>query len=132
MEPGKSNCVTCAGLLRLCGNLDFFPADAEVRKLLVERLHGLARDHQQAKAMIDRWISGHAMAPKVSDLVGLAAETRKIAEGPLPAGCEVCDGANWVMAEKGMTRCSCQRGQALRRWIVVANRSRKAARQRGR
>jgi hypothetical protein len=44
MDPGKGNCATCAGLIRLCRGLDFFPADAEVRRLLIERLHAFAKD----------------------------------------------------------------------------------------
>lgn len=114
MELGKSSCATCAGLIRLCGGLDFFPADAEVRKLLVERLHRLARNHDHASAMIERWLETQTVAPKVADLVSLAATLRSGELGTLPAGCDVCNGELWVITDRGAKRCSCARGQALR------------------
>jgi hypothetical protein len=113
MEIGKGNCATCKGLIRLCGGLDFFPADPEVRLLLVERLHRLAKNHDHAKAMIDRWIETQKAAPKVADLVGLSAEVRSDKE-PLPTGCEICNGEPWIATDRGAKRCSCIRGQTLR------------------
>lgn len=113
MEPGKGNCATCAGLIRLCSGLDFFSADAEVRRLLVERLHRLAKDHQHARAMIDHWLDTQTVAPKVADLVTLASRVRSGSDA-LPAGCEICNGEYWVIGERGADRCTCPRGQALR------------------
>jgi hypothetical protein len=112
MEPGKGNCETCKRLIRLCGNLDYFPVDPQIRLLLVERLHRLAGDHQHAKAMIDRWLDTQTAAPKVADLVSLAAQVRTASQG-LPAGCPVCNGQPWVEGPDGWGRCSCGRGQAL-------------------
>src|SRR5690242_7130247 len=65
MELGKGSCAACTALIRLCSGLDFFPVDAEVRKLLVERLHRLARNHDHAKLMVDRWLETQTAAPKV-------------------------------------------------------------------
>lgn len=52
MEATNHGCATCASLIRLCGGLDYFPADDNVRGLLAERLHHFARDHSSAKAMM--------------------------------------------------------------------------------
>ncbi|HLI85531.1 MAG TPA: hypothetical protein VKV17_16570 [Bryobacteraceae bacterium] len=113
MEPGKGNCETCKRLIRLCGNLDYFPADPEVRLVLIERLHYLARDHQHAKAMIDRWLETQTIAPKVANLVSLAAEVRNV-DDELPGGCAVCGGGYWVVVDGLAKRCTCARGEALR------------------
>ena len=72
MEPGKGGCATCTGLIRTCASLDYFPSDLEVRRLLVERLHRLARSHEHAAAMIDAWLETKTAAPKIADLVALA------------------------------------------------------------
>jgi hypothetical protein len=114
MEPGKGiNCDTCAYLIRICGGLDFFPSDVEVRRLLVDRLHNLATNHEHAKAMIDRWLETETVAPKVADLVRLATQLRS---GPaLPDGCNLCNGEPYVVVEeRGAARCTCARGEALR------------------
>jgi hypothetical protein len=95
MEPVKGSCATCTGQIRLCGGLDFFPTDAEIRRLLVDRLHRLAKDHQHAKAMIDRWLETETVAPKVADLVRLAAQVRMAP--PLPDGCDRCNGEPYVI-----------------------------------
>ncbi len=115
MEPGRGNCEKCKALIRLCSNLDYFPADPEVRLLLLERLHRLAGDHQHAKAMIDHWLDTQTAAPKVADLVGLAAQVRTASQG-LPAGCERCHGGDpFVEGSGGLwVRCGCARGRALR------------------
>jgi hypothetical protein len=113
MELGKGACGTCAGLVRLCGGLDFFPSDAEVRKLLVERLHRLARNHDHAKAMIERWLETQTAAPKVADLVILAGDVRSDS-GSIPGGCDLCNGDYWVVTARGAMRCGCSRGQALK------------------
>ena len=122
MDAGKGTCKECGKLMRLCGGLDFFPADIELRWLLVERLHRLAKDHPHAKAMIDHWLETQTVAPKVADLVGLAAEV-KPAGSALPPGCANCEiapgiWASWVTVERGgefgSTRCACARGRALR------------------
>ena len=113
MEIGKTTCGTCAGLVRLCGGLDFFPADVEVRKLLIERLHRLAKNHDHAKAMIERWLDAQVAAPKVADLVSLAA-TVQTGQKALPEGCEWCNGDPWIVTDRGAMRCSCARGQELR------------------
>jgi hypothetical protein len=110
-------CVTCAGLIRLCGGLDFFPADPEVRALLIERLHRVAKDHQHAKAMIDHWLDEQRVAPKIADLVALASHVRSASEG-LPDGCSICHGEPWVIGPNGAARCSCARGQALRQMSI--------------
>jgi len=100
--------------------------DAEVRRLLVERLHCLAKDHQHARAMIDRWLETRTAAPKVADLVSLASETRTAQA--LPAGCASCGGEYWVVGPNGATRCNCARGSALRQLEQRAAReSQKAA-----
>jgi hypothetical protein len=112
MEPSKkTSCASCAGLIRLCSNLDYFPADAELRRLLVESLHHLAEDHKHAKAIIDRWLENETAAPKVANLASLAAQVRN---GPaLPDGCEICNGEWFVIHERG-ARCTCPRGETLR------------------
>jgi hypothetical protein len=107
------NCKTCAGLIRLCCSLDFFPTDPEVRGLLIERLHRLAKDHHHAKDMIDRWLDTQTVAPKVANLVELAGTVRAASQ-VLPAGCDVCQGEPWVVNDRGAARCVCARGQALR------------------
>ena len=113
MEPGKGTCATCMGLIRLCGGLDFFPGDAEIRKLLVERLHRVARNHEHAKRMIDHWLETQTAAPKVADLVSLAGAVRS-EEKALSAGCDICNGEPWIVTERGAKRCGCARGQELR------------------
>lgn len=121
MEPGKgTSCASCANLIRLCSGLDFFPADVEVRRLLVEALHCLAENHQHAKSMVSRWLETETIAPKVANFVALAAQVRN---GPsLPDGCGICDGAPFVIRDyefggtcySGAARCTCERGEALR------------------
>jgi hypothetical protein len=113
METGKWNCSTCTGLIRLCGGLDYFPPDVEVRKMLVERLHRLAKHHDHAKAMIERWIDTQTTAPKVADLVGLANDVRSDA-ATLPEGCRTCNSRPWIVTNRGAGRCACERGRALR------------------
>ncbi|MGD0669352.1 MAG: hypothetical protein ABSB23_17475 [Bryobacteraceae bacterium] len=113
--------------MRQCAGLDFFPADAELRGLLVERLHRLASDHKHAGRMIDHWLDTQTVAPKVADLVTLAQTIHGSAttDGTLPAPCERCrdnhSGGNWIDYgldsdgnERGWGRCNCERGQALR------------------
>lgn len=119
MENGRQTCATCTGLIRLCGGLDFFPADSEVRRLLVERLHRLAHDHQHAARMINRWLDSEKVAPKVSDLVRLASEVPTTVHAALPLPCPDCEGlpGDFVIVERGLysgaARCSCPRGRAL-------------------
>ena len=112
METGKGNCERCKRLIRLCSGLDYFPADPEVRMLLVERLHRLAKDHQHATRMVDRWLETRITTPKVADLVGLAAEVQT--SHALPEGCGICHGEPFVFGDRGGKRCACPRGQALR------------------
>ena len=114
MEPGKRNCENCKRLIRLCGGLDFFPQDQEVQCLLVERLHRLAKDHEHARRMIDRWLDTHTAAPKPADLLALANELRSTGHA-LPDPCEQCRafGGNWRVTDRGAERCTCSRGQAL-------------------
>jgi hypothetical protein len=114
MELGKGSCATCAGLNRLCCSLDYFPADVGVRKLLVEHLHRLARNHEYATAMIEHWLETQTIAPKVADLVNLTASLLSGQLGALPAGCHICHGEPWVITDGGGKRCSCARGKALR------------------
>lgn len=33
----ETSCAACAKLIRQCAGLDFFPADTEVRRLLIDR-----------------------------------------------------------------------------------------------
>jgi hypothetical protein len=115
MDPGKSTCAACAGLIRLCGGLDFFPADTEVRKLLVDRLHHFAKNHDHATAMIETWLNRERVAPKIADIVSLAAEVHSNKQA-LPLGCDLCRGGGelWVVTESGASRCTCARGKALR------------------
>lgn len=112
MQP-DSNCKMCTALIRLCSGLDYFPADPEVRLLLIERLHRLAKDHTHAKAMIDRWLENETIAPKVADLVGLAANVGTSSAPGLHNGCELCNGEPFVVNEHGASRCTCKRGRAL-------------------
>lgn len=112
-DSGKG-CEACTKLIRLCSGLDFFPADPEVRRLLIDQLHRLAKDHQHAQAMVYRWLETEKIAPKVADLVGLSNQVRAASQ-EMPAGCSNCNGDPWVMGPKGMRRCDCDRGQALRR-----------------
>ncbi len=118
MEPRNFNCAECKRLVRLCSGLDFFPADPEVRMMLIERLHCLAASHEHARRMIDRWLERKTMAPKVSDLVGLAAEVSSRTE-TLPGPCDLCrpHAGNWQVVERRgeefMSRCDCPRGKAL-------------------
>jgi hypothetical protein len=113
MELNKGGCSTCTSLIRQCAGLDFFPQDVQVRKLLVERLHRLARNHDHAAAMIDRWLETQTAAPKVADLVSLAGDVRTDAKA-LPTGCEVCGEELWVVTDRGARRCGCARGLELR------------------
>jgi hypothetical protein len=112
METSKHVCDTCTTLVRLCSGLDYFPADIELRRLLVERLHRLAVDHDHATAMIERWLERETAAPKVADLVALAAEVKTKQE--LPAGCDICGGDPWILTKRGAARCGCGRGRVLR------------------
>jgi hypothetical protein len=114
--PLAGSCEFCAGLIRLCGSLDFFSPDVEVRRLLIDRLHRYADDHAHARAIIDRWLEDSPVAPKVSDLLRYAVKTRaEAARETLPNGCAVCSGEPWVIGPDGAVRCSCARGQALAR-----------------
>lgn len=112
MEPGKGNCETCKRLIRLCSGLDYFPADPEVRLVLIELLHYFARDHERAKAMIYRWLETETVAPKIANLASLATEARNADK--LPDGCGVCRGDYWIVVDGFAHRCECARGQALR------------------
>jgi hypothetical protein len=129
MEREKGSCAICTGLIRLCSGLDFFPADAEVRRLLVERLHGLAKSHEHAKAMVEHWLEHERAAPKVADLVALAGQVR--VAGALTADCEpkcpLCDnhgftgcpeavmhdgsGSLWAVAVCKGIACTCPAGR---------------------
>jgi len=115
MESGKRNCPECKRLVRLCGGMSFFPQDPEVQCLLVEELHRLARDHDNAHVMIYKWLYNQREAPKVADLVRLAAEHRVVIQ-PDP-NCEKCDGSGWVIIERndcsGAERCSCLSRQSM-------------------
>lgn len=113
MDSGKGSCTVCGGLIRLCGGLDFFPVDVEIRRLLVERLHRLARDHKHAGRMIDHWLDTQAAAPKVADLVSLSNNVRS-EQAALPDACDACHGEPWIVPdERGARRCECARGHAL-------------------
>ena len=112
MEAHKPSCQTCAGLIRLCGGLDFFPSDVEVRRSLVECLHRAAKNHDHAKAMIEHWLETKTVAPKMADIVRLAREVQNGVES-LPTGCEICCGQPFVVTDNGARRCTCKRGQAL-------------------
>lgn len=121
MQLGKSNCSACTGLIRLCSGLDFFPADAEVRKLLAESLHRAAKTHGHAEQMIQHWLETATAAPKVADLVRLSATVHGD-RAALPPPCQLCayGGGTWgpVVERSGCTgvgRCTCARGEALRR-----------------
>jgi hypothetical protein len=113
MEARKPNCPFCTSLIRLCSGLDFLPSDVEVRRLLAERLHRVAKNHDHAKAMIDHWLDTQTEAPKVADIVRLAGEVQSGVER-LPPGCEICCGQPFVVTDQGARRCTCKRGQALR------------------
>jgi hypothetical protein len=104
----------------MCSSQDFLSADPDIRKLLTERLHKLAKDHDHAKRMIERWLDTQTVAPKVADLVGLANTVRpSSSQGGLPAPCGICGpmGGYWVIRDFGQNtradRCDCARGQAL-------------------
>ena len=118
METGRSNCGTCAKLIRLTSGLSFFPADDEVRRLLIERLHRVAKDHEHARAMVTHWIDTQREAPKVADLFVLAGEVSTSREA-LPAPCDECapyGGTHRLIIRRGtefMARCVCARGQRL-------------------
>jgi len=114
MEPGNSDCDFCKRLIRLCSGLDYFPADAEVRRLLIERLHVVSANHEHAKAMINAWLTTETAAPKVADLVKLSKAVRRPGDTSLPPGCNACNSGYWVITENGADRCQCARGQALR------------------
>ncbi len=122
LEPAKNSCTTCAGLIRLCAGLDFFPVDPAIHELLVERLHRLAKDHGHARAMIGCWLDTETVAPKIADLVQLASVVPS-PESPdgLPTACDTCkeSGGYYVIVDypHGLTaaaRCTCARGQRLR------------------
>jgi hypothetical protein len=131
MEAGKGTCATCAGYVRLLGGCDYFPTDTEVRRLLVERLHRLAKNHDHAKAMIDRWLDTQTVAPKIADLVALAKSVHR-EKAELPAGCEKCLGYGMISCTReidgrsyGYVRCcECARGQYYERvWDEAKRRS---------
>ncbi len=104
-------CIVCTGLIRLCSNLNFFSGDFEIRRLLIDRLHCIADDHDHAKAMIDRWLETSPAAPKVFDFMYMAQVTRK--REALGSGCDVCHGEPWVLGPNDIVRCGCTYGQAL-------------------
>ena len=122
MQPGSGDelvpggifggaCYVCAGLIRLCGHMDFFSPDTEVRRMLIDKLHSIADDHTHAKAIIDRWQAISPAAPKVSDFHRMAEMTRVLR---LPDGCPSCHGEPFVSGPDGRWgRCTCLRGQAL-------------------
>ena len=49
----------------------------------------------------------------VAELMAAIADTRNAAV--LPPGCDVCHGEPWVSTPNGAARCTCARGQALKR-----------------
>jgi len=107
----------CAELIRLCTGLDFFPADAPARELLVETLRRRADSDEHAERIIDRWIETERKAPVPADIVQLARDIPLGAEGAIPGGCPECQGQDWVVQEtkehSAAGRCSCPRGRFL-------------------
>jgi hypothetical protein len=78
---------------------------------LAEHLHALAKDHDHATAMIHTWLRTQTRAPRVVNLVNLAAT---VPSSPrLPGGCNLCHGDLWVITDRGAARCTCVRGKAL-------------------
>jgi hypothetical protein len=127
-----TSCATCTALIRLCSGLDFFPSDAEVRALLIDRLHRLSGNHDRARRMIDSWLNSNRVAPKIVDLVELAAHLPQSETTTLPAPCDACapfGGTHRLVAQEGfldsLGRCVCARGQALRA-MDAANRNKPA------
>ena len=125
MQPTKGTCETCRQLIRNCASMDFFPADTQIRTLLIDRLHRAARDHDHARKMIDLWLETATAAPKISDLVSLAGQVRSSGGDSLPAACATCSGPPtgygglfvFVQTDRGeaTARCDCDRGRALQR-----------------
>ena len=101
MELRSHSCPECTRLIRLCSGLDFFPADGEVRRLLIDSLHGNSRNHDQAKAIIEHWLRTQTTAPKVANLVALARDLRENIS--LPPGCEICRGEPWIITDRGLS-----------------------------
>jgi hypothetical protein len=128
MRPvsGEHVCTECAAIMRPCGNLDYFPVDKDLRRELINRLHGVSRDHGHAKAIIERWRTTQRAAPKEADLIELAGETRNEADG-LSSGCSKCNGAYWVVVNGEARRCECTRGRALRQMDRQRNERREIA-----
>jgi hypothetical protein len=62
--------------------------------------------------MVDAWLETEKAAPKIADLVHLAATVRSKPE--LPTGCEVCRGEPFIANDSRAARCTCARGKALR------------------
>jgi hypothetical protein len=110
-------CPACLRLIGLCNGLDFFPrGDDAVVGMLSRKLHTYTRgDHKLAGRIIDRWLDTSPAAPKAADLLRLAMEFESQARQDIPAGCPLCsNGEPWVMGPKGMTRCGCPKGAALK------------------
>jgi hypothetical protein len=134
MELGKGTCGTCAGLIRLCSGLDFFPTDIEVKKLLIERLHRVARNHEHATAIVEKYLETETVAPKVADFVKLSSQVLGTIRGQLPSPCDICsrDGGYFVATVRGAKRCSCARGLALQAMDRVREREQEVAAERRR
>lgn len=120
------NREVCKKLIQQCGGLDFFPADKEVRTLLVDTLQRVAASEDHATRMISRWLEEDCLeigkdgtktrrAPTVADIVALSRTIVAAAATKAPSGCEVCMGSGWMTVEKngvlGSKRCDCARGR---------------------
>jgi hypothetical protein len=91
-EEGLTELVDC--LLRCCQN------EEHARTVITQLLDGVPR-----------------LQSLTAEIVAIAAATRKRAA--LPPGCEICQGAPWLMGgQNGAVRCSCARGEALRKGIA--------------
>lgn len=106
----------CTELIRLCGSLDFFPADTAIRELLADTLKRRTVSDEHAERVIGKWLEEHRQAPKVSDIVEYAANVN-----PTPASvyrqpnrdCPECLGFGFKITERndgisGASRCSNQ------------------------
>lgn len=123
-------CDQCSDLMMACAALDFFPREDVQMRSLIGALHEFSSNHDHAKTVISIFLKSSTAAPKVADIYRIADESRPVVR--LPEGCEVCKGDPTVPVDPentqaGYDRCSCARGDALRKMDREREREKKRA-----
>jgi hypothetical protein len=113
----KPSLKFCLEKMRLLQGQDFFPSDQAVLEYLAKCIRAAAESPAHVERMLVTWIGRTRAMLHPSDLDALSRETVNGGSAILPAGCQACVGADFVIVEReGATaakRCDCPRGRRL-------------------